>query len=361
MPSNSHAAQIEERFPELANSVKRDGYAIADGGRLKAVLPKNTQLAEKETELHSLLDKSGFTVAKEHPDQAEWDCFISYASEDRKAVVEPLARELDKRGMRVWYDQWVLRIGDSLRRTIDKGLSKSKFGIVVLSSDFFSKNWPQRELDGLVQREVLGQNVILPIWHNVKHEDVAQYSLPLADKVAGSTSSGIPKLVEQLIKAMQEKTSNTHLEKQKLHPVPSPPASVDIGYDKLDISARLHRYCLTVRLTLDVPPDQGRLRMRIMWPKTVRIVKMSNIAKAKELRFENLKYVELCLDYDQRIFPGQTVDLVGPESFAELIYEYDDRIWNILDERPRDLICNVYFEDYLPVEKRVPFSELNVF
>ena len=95
--------------------------------------------------------------------ETKWDCFISYAGEDRDAVAKPLAEELEKRHIRVWYDQQILLIGDSLRRTIDEGLLRSKFGIVILSPNFFHKNWPQIELDGLVQREVIGQGVILPV------------------------------------------------------------------------------------------------------------------------------------------------------------------------------------------------------
>ncbi len=292
--------------------------------------------------------------------EIQWDCFISYAAEDRAGVVEPLARELAKQDIRVWYDQWMLRIGDSLRRTIDRGLLRSRFGVVILSPNFFRKEWPQRELDGLVQREVSGQRVILPVWHNVTHADVAKYSLPLADRVAGSTSSGTPKLAEQLVTAMEGRIVNNKLQNRKLYLI-SPAASVDIRYDRLRISAQLHRYSLTIRFTLEVPPDQGRIRMKILWPKEVRIVKMSNIMRGKEIRVKNLQYIELWLDYDHRIFPGQILDLVGPKSFAELTYEYDDRIWHILDEHPRNLICNIYLEDHLPVEKCVPFSELNIF
>ena len=211
-----------------------------------------------------------------------------------------------------------------------------------------------------MQREVSGQRVILPVWHNVTHADIAKYSLPLADRVAGSTSSDTPKLAEQLITAMKGRIVNNKLHNQKLHIISST-ASVDIKFDRLCISDQLHRYSLTVRFTLEVPPDQGRIRMKILWPKEVRIVKMSNIMRGKEIRVKNLQYIELWLDYDHRIFPGQILDLVGPKSFAELTYEYDDRIWYILDEHPRNLICNIYFEDHLPVEKYVPFSELNIF
>ena len=63
-----YARSIEERFPKLVNSLKRDGYVITDEGKLKIMLPESIQLVEKENELNSLLDKFGFTTAKGHLD-----------------------------------------------------------------------------------------------------------------------------------------------------------------------------------------------------------------------------------------------------------------------------------------------------
>ncbi len=60
-----------------------------------------------------------------------------------------LAAELARLGLRVWFDEWTLRLGDSLRRKIDEGLRASSFGVVVLSPGFFTKSWPQAELDAL--------------------------------------------------------------------------------------------------------------------------------------------------------------------------------------------------------------------
>ena len=118
----------------------------------------------------------------------EWDVFISHASEDKDEIVRPLSAALVAAGLRVWYDEFELRIGDSLRRKIDAGLANSRFGIVVLSVAFFSKNWPQYELDGLVSREVSTGQVILPLWHKVSKADVIAVSPSLADKIARNTS-----------------------------------------------------------------------------------------------------------------------------------------------------------------------------
>jgi len=117
-----------------------------------------------------------------------YDVFISHATEDKDEVVRPLANSLVAEGLRVWYDEFELRIGDSLRRKIDHGLGHSRFGVVVLSHAFFSKNWPQYELDGLVTREMTGEQVILPLWHRISKAEVIAYSPPLADKVARNTS-----------------------------------------------------------------------------------------------------------------------------------------------------------------------------
>lgn len=120
--------------------------------------------------------------------QTTYDAFISHASEDKPDFVRPLAEALESRKLKIWYDDFQLKIGDSLRRSIDRGLADSRFGIVVLSSSFFSKNWPQYELDGLVAKENEGRKTILSLWHRVAKDDVIRYSPTLADRVALNTA-----------------------------------------------------------------------------------------------------------------------------------------------------------------------------
>ncbi len=96
-----------------------------------------------------------------------WDLFLCHATEDKKVLVEPLALELESYGLKVWYDKFEVKLGDSLREKVDEGLAQSSYGVVVLSPAFFEKNWPRKELNGLFAREVEGKKVILPVWHNV--------------------------------------------------------------------------------------------------------------------------------------------------------------------------------------------------
>lgn len=145
----------------------------------------------------------------EHPPDEKWDVFVCHASEDKEDFVQGLADALRSAGLRVWYDNFTLRIGDSLRRSIDRGLSKSRFGVVVLSTSFFAKEWPQKELDGLTQRERSGHKVILPIWHDVDQADVAARSPTLADRVAAKSSQGLETVVRSIVEAMSQARSAT--------------------------------------------------------------------------------------------------------------------------------------------------------
>ena len=109
-------------------------------------------------------------------DDREFDVFISHASEDKDEIVRPLAHALRSCDLSVWYDEFEFKIGDSLRQQIDKGLSASHFGLVVLSEAFFGKGWTNYELDGLVTKSITGEQVLLPIWHGITKQAVIDYS-----------------------------------------------------------------------------------------------------------------------------------------------------------------------------------------
>ena len=88
-----------------------------------------------------------------------WDLFISHASEDKEDLVRPLAEELVKYGVNVWYDEFSLELGDSLTASIDKGLIDSKFGLLIISPAFFQKRWTEYELKSLLTKEINGGKV----------------------------------------------------------------------------------------------------------------------------------------------------------------------------------------------------------
>jgi hypothetical protein len=133
----------------------------------------------------------------------DFDVFLVYASEDKADVARPLAAELQQRGLRVWFDESELRIGDNLQHRIDDGLRRAKAAVPVISPAFFSKSWPQRELDAFLTREAEESALlILPVWYKVSAEDVARYSPVMANRLSASTTAGIPAVADQLTRAL---------------------------------------------------------------------------------------------------------------------------------------------------------------
>jgi hypothetical protein len=148
-----------------------------------------------------------------------WDAFISHASEDKDGFVRPLAEALQKSGLEIWFDETTLKVGDRLRETIDHGLSKSRYGIAVLSKHFFAKDWTKEELEGLTTKEIGGVKVILPVWHNVTRDEVANHSPTLAGRLAARSQDGLETVVRQLREAMG-KESPKPLESAKKNELP---------------------------------------------------------------------------------------------------------------------------------------------
>lgn len=132
------------------------------------------------------------------PSSVRYDVFISHASEDKDSFVRSLAAELTRLGLRVWFDEWTLQLGDSLRCRIDEGLRVSSYGVVVLSPSFFTKRWPQAELDALFAIEMSGKKVILPVRHNLTHEQLLALSPTLAGLFATDSAIGAQAVAKQI-------------------------------------------------------------------------------------------------------------------------------------------------------------------
>jgi hypothetical protein len=132
--------------------------------------------------------------------------FISHASEDKEAIARPLAEQLRAHGCTVWFDDYELVLGDSLRAKIGDGLRHSRVGVVILSHNFFAKRWPRWELDGLTARQLAGEeNVILPVLHELAEADVRSYSPSLADLVAAKSSDGVEAVAESVVRVLTKR------------------------------------------------------------------------------------------------------------------------------------------------------------
>lgn len=132
----------------------------------------------------------------------KYDCFICHASEDKKPFVAPLAERLRNEGCRVWYDDFVLKVGDSLPKKIDEGLAQSRHGVVVVSPSFFGikKHWTRKELDALAV--LARERGILPVWLDVTEADITPHLPTLAAIVAARADEGLDTVVSKLMDAM---------------------------------------------------------------------------------------------------------------------------------------------------------------
>ena len=161
------------------------------------------------------------------------DLFISHASEDKDAFVRPLADALVARGFSVWYDEYTLRLGDSLSREIDRGLTECRFGVVVLSPHFFAKEWPRRELDGLLARESLERaKRVLPIWHDLDAADIAKLSPTLAGRLATKSANGLAAVVAAIAHAVESPNAPTPPERSAAPSAPTGNINVPPGYER---------------------------------------------------------------------------------------------------------------------------------
>ncbi|MFK8215598.1 TIR domain-containing protein [Haloferax volcanii] len=144
-------------------------------------------------------DQTGNPDSSEGLTDSEYDVFISHASEDKEKVARPLAEELSERGIEVWFDEFELELGDNLRESIDEGLSGTRYGVVILSDNFFGKNWTEHELEGITAKDMGDGKVLLPLWFEIDKETIQSYSPPLANKVAGQIhEDNIPEIAEEI-------------------------------------------------------------------------------------------------------------------------------------------------------------------
>ena len=127
--------------------------------------------------------------------------FISHASEDKEAIARPLAQRLSLRHQ-VWFDEYELKLGDSLRGKIDEGLRACDYGVVILSKSFFAKKWPVTELDGLFALETANRKIMLPVWHGIGEAEVKEFSPILAGRKAVQSSKGIEVVLDEIESAV---------------------------------------------------------------------------------------------------------------------------------------------------------------
>ncbi|MES2654899.1 MAG: toll/interleukin-1 receptor domain-containing protein [Bacteroidota bacterium] len=114
------------------------------------------------------------------------DIFLCHAWDDRKGAAKELHDLLELKGITVWFSEKDVLLGSSLLREIDKGLAKSRVGIVLVTPSFLKRvkgeGIADKELSALLARDLL-----VPIIHNTTFEDLREVSPLLGSRSGLST------------------------------------------------------------------------------------------------------------------------------------------------------------------------------
>jgi len=126
------------------------------------------------------------------------DLYVIHSSAD-KDFVRDLVFNLKTRSLSVWFDEATLKVGDSLRRGLDKGILSCRFAIVVVSEDLFRTSWAQSEIDAFAALgNRIGRQMLLPVLHGIQHSDLVQLSPILAGLVTCESAQGIDSVVDHI-------------------------------------------------------------------------------------------------------------------------------------------------------------------
>lgn len=127
------------------------------------------------------------TIEKRPPQPDRRDVFLCHAWNDRTEAAKELHDLLESRGVSVWFSEKDVILGTSLLREIDKGLAKSRVGIVLVTPAFLDRvqgdgSIADKELSALLARDLL-----VPIVHNTTYEALRDVSPLLASRSGLST------------------------------------------------------------------------------------------------------------------------------------------------------------------------------
>jgi hypothetical protein len=118
------------------------------------------------------------------------DVFLCHAWDDRQGVAKQLHDELESRGVKVWFSEKDVVLGTSLMREIDRGLAKSRIGIVLVTPALLKRlkaeGIADKELSALLQRELL-----VPIIHETTYDALREVS-PLLGSRSGLNTAENP-------------------------------------------------------------------------------------------------------------------------------------------------------------------------
>jgi hypothetical protein len=162
------------------------GSSRSNSGKRKASWsPSDSTVLYTPAEIRSLTPvRKNVEERLEKPDLR--DIFLCHAWDDRKGAAKELHDILESKGVSVWFSEKDVALGSPLMREIDKGLIKSRVGIVLVTPLFLKRiagaGIADKELSALLARDLL-----IPIVHDTTYEDLRDVSPLLGSRSGLST------------------------------------------------------------------------------------------------------------------------------------------------------------------------------
>jgi hypothetical protein len=128
------------------------------------------------------------SVEKRPPLPDRRDVFLCHAWDDRQGAAKDLHDQLQARGVSAWFSEKDVPLGSSLLREIDKGLAKSRVGIVLVTPSLLRR----LQGEGIADKELsvlLARDLLVPIVHGTTYEALREISPMLASRSGLSTAA----------------------------------------------------------------------------------------------------------------------------------------------------------------------------
>jgi hypothetical protein len=145
------------------------------------------------------------------------DIFLCHAWDDRKGVAKELHDLLESSGVSVWFSEKDVLLGTPLLREIDKGLAKSKVGIVLVTPALLRRiqgaGIADKELSALLARDLL-----VPIVHNTTYDALRDVSALLGSRSGMNTSEDTMEIIAAKLAELVTPEANQYVSQQNKRP-----------------------------------------------------------------------------------------------------------------------------------------------
>jgi hypothetical protein len=189
-----------ESYSSARNSISSGNYNSSKGRTQKANWSKSgSSVYYTPTEIRTLTPvRKVVELRAEKPDLR--DIFLCHAWDDRKESAKELHDLLESNGVSVWFSEKDIPLGTPFLREIDKGLVKSKIGIVLVTPNFLKRI----QNEGVADKELsalLARDQLVPIIHNSTYEDLRDISPLLGSRNGFDTGEDS---MENIVKKLAE-------------------------------------------------------------------------------------------------------------------------------------------------------------